>query len=566
MFSEKRNIQQLTSLIVKYGITEAVICPGSRNSAIVHNLKAAKLKCYEITDERSAGFFAIGLMEANGGKPVAVCVTSGSAVLNLAPAVCEAFYRNFPLLVITADRPERWIGQMDGQTMPQPNAFGNMVAKCVSLPEPTDEETAWYCNRLINEALIEQKNTNRPVHINVPITEPMFSFNEACLPDERLISFVGNSNLECEFTDEMKDVWRKAEKAIIIIGQMLPKEMEQCSYYLKVLYGKGSIIIAENLSNIHTVKELNGCYIGNFDEMIARNTFETPELVITLGGHIVSKRLKQFMRNNAPKHHWHISNVGELADLFMCCTDLIYSIPASFLHTLSLLDSGNDSKRKDYQNRMQAESCKTTDIKNSIMNGNLEFCDIKALHTFLPHINADWHIHVANSSMVRSLQSFFCGNNPVHCNRGVNGIEGSSSAAVGYWVASCTPTLLLTGDLSFFYDKNALWNNYVKAPQSPLRILIFNNGCGQIFHHLPGLEHSPYLHESIAASHTTTAEGIALECGAQYLSANNENELISLIPTFMSPSKDVKVLEVFTDSAIDEKEFKQYGYNLINQM
>ena len=156
--------------MLKAHITQAVVCPGSRNAAIVHNLQAAGIECYEVTDERSAGFFAIGLIEANGGKPVAVCVTSGSAVLNLSPAVSEAYYRMFPLLIITADRPPQWIGQMDGQTLLQSNAYGQMVAKSVSLPEPTNAEERWYCNRLINEAFIALQQTHRPVQINVPIT------------------------------------------------------------------------------------------------------------------------------------------------------------------------------------------------------------------------------------------------------------------------------------------------------------------------------------------------------------------------------------------------------------
>lgn len=543
MFSSKSNIQTLTALIVKKGIKEAVVCPGSRNSAIVHNLQAAGLTCYNITDERSAGFFAIGLMEANGGKPVIVCVTSGSAVLNLAPAVSEAYYRNFPLLAITADRPERWIGQMDGQTLPQPNAFGAMAVKCVSLPEPTDEEGRWYCNRLINEAFIEMDKSSRPVQINVPITEPMFDFIGTSLPDERLIEYVDNTPASSIISDNMLHAWKLAKRVMIVIGQMLPEEMALCSAHIKTLSDSGCAIIAENLSNIHTSQLLDGCYIGNFDEMIQRDAFETPDLIITIGGHIVSKRLKKIIRQNTPAQHWHVSPLGEPADLFMCCTSLIKATPEVFLSSLSSISSIADTNRKEYKEKVMHESSSIAAEKEE----NSDFNDINALKTTLSHIESQWHIHVANSSMVRNLQRLFKGTNPMHCNRGVNGIEGSVSAAAGYWAGSKAPTLLLTGDLSFFYDQNALWNNYVKSPQSPLRIFIINNGCGEIFHHLPGLEASPYLDSSIAAAHSTTAEGIAMECHAKYLSARSQKELLTALSSFTETENDVRILEVFED-------------------
>lgn len=545
MFSNKCNIQQLTALILKKGITEAVVCPGSRNSAIVHNLQAAGLTCYNITDERSAGFFAIGLIEANGGKPVAVCVTSGSAVLNLAPAVSEAFYRNFPLLVITADRPERWIGQMDGQTLPQPNAFGAMTVKSVSLPEPTDEEGRWYCNRLINEAFIEMDKTNRPVQINVPITEPMFDFSAPSLQEERLIEFVDNTLCECVMTSNMQEIWKASKKVMIVVGQMLPGEIQKCVPYLKSLHDGGCTIIAETLSNTHTTPLLEGEFIDNFDEMIRTECFETPDFIITLGGHIVSKRLKKLIRQNPPLHHWHISPIGEPSDLFMCCTSLIKANAESLLSSLSSAVSSMFSEvrdeRMEYSARLKEKSKECHN--NTILTNS--FDDKNVLNTILKNVDNDWRIHVANSSMVRNLQQIFSSSNTIHCNRGVNGIEGSVSAAVGYWAGSKSPTLLLTGDLSFFYDQNALWNNYVKSPQSPLRILIINNGCGEIFYHLPGLN-SPFLDNSIAASHTTTAEGIAMECHAQYLPATNEEELLAALTSFTKKDNDVRILEVFT--------------------
>lgn len=562
MFSVKPNIQQLTALMLKAHITQAVVCPGSRNAAIVHNLQAAGIECYEVTDERSAGFFAIGLIEANGGMPVAVCITSGSAVLNLSPAVSEAYYRMFPLLIITADRPPQWIGQMDGQTLPQSNAYGQMVAKSVSLPEPANAEERWYCNRLINEAFIALQQIHRPVQINVPITEPMFDFTAESLPNERLIEWTKSHASQDILTEAMREAWQNSNRILIVIGQMLPDEMEKIGLLLADLGRKGCIVLAENLSNVQISDEMENLYIGNFDEMLYAQHFETPDLVITIGGHIVSKRLKQHLRKNPPQWHWHISPNGEVADLFVCCTHLIEATPQNLLSVLCKEDTANLQLRQAYQNRMIRYADKIASIDRKIP----AFCDLKVLHDILPKIGNEWHLHVANSSMVRNVQLFFKGKNSIHCNRGVNGIEGSVSAAVGYWASSRKPTMLLTGDLSFFYDQNALWNKYIKSPATPLRILVLNNRCGQIFHHLPGLA-SPYLSNSITAHHETTAEGIAKECGATYMAvsckeSDAEAALQQTLQVFLQTDKSVKILEVFTDSSVNEQAYKEYYHQL----
>ena len=218
MFSTKPNIQQLTALLLKADVRQVVVCPGSRNAALVHNFQMAGLQCYEVTDERSAGFFAIGLMEANGGLPVAVCVTSGSAVLNLAPAVSEAYYRVLPLMVISADRPQRWVGQMDGQTLPQQDVFGQLSVKSVALPEADSDEELWHCNRLVNEALIEMRKTKRPVHINVPIAEPLFDFSSERLPEVRLMQWANGSDGKFLLTADMRQIWESTERVLILVG------------------------------------------------------------------------------------------------------------------------------------------------------------------------------------------------------------------------------------------------------------------------------------------------------------------------------------------------------------
>lgn len=527
MFSTKNNVLQLTSLMLKSGITEVVVCPGSRNIPLVHTFVASGMKCYEVTDERSAAFFALGLIEANGGRPVAVCCTSGSAVLNLAPAVSEAYYRPLPLLVITADRPQRWIGQMDGQTMRQPLAFSSCIRKVVTLPEvqTLDSEDSWHCNRLINEAFITLYRSAGPVHINVPISEPMFDFSAPTLPDERLIQYVP-SNTTFSLTPDMKESWHNAATTMLIVGQLSPEEAHTLAPSILSIAKSGCIIIAETLSNLHTIPELTPYLASNFEQVLAaEQPFPVPELIITLGGHIVSKRLKQYLRLHKPSAHWHISPLGEVADLFMSSTMLIHTTPTAFAEALA-------TEKKEGKHSYEPLYTNERDIK-----GDIE------IHTILSAIGPEWSLQVANSTMIRTVNRLLHTPNPVFCNRGINGIEGSISTAVGYWAGSHRPTLILTGDLSFFYDQNALWNTFVKHPEAPLRIVLLNNGCGDIFHHLPGLA-SPALDRYISASHNTTAEGAALQCGAHYTHTTSPETLNTVLPSFLSMENDVRILEI----------------------
>ena len=223
MFSNKKNVNILTALLAAHGIRHAVVCPGSRNAPIVHNLNEhPDIVCYPVTDERSAGFYAIGMMQALD-EPVVVCVTSGTALLNLAPAVAEAWYQHLPLIVVSADRPEPWIDQLDGQTLPQPGALGRFVRRTVSLPE-TEE---WYCNRLVNEALLDaMADDARPVHINVPITEPLFSFDVPQLPDVRMVMRTSPArDYDC-LHPALVDGLTAARRPMIVFGQTNPHYFE----------------------------------------------------------------------------------------------------------------------------------------------------------------------------------------------------------------------------------------------------------------------------------------------------------------------------------------------------
>ena len=427
MYTDKKNILQLVALLEAHGITKVVLCPGSRNIPLVHTLSNhPNFTCYPVTDERSAGYFAIGLA-LNGGKPAAVCCTSGTALLNLHPAVAEAFYQNVPLVVISADRPAAWIGQMDGQTLPQPGVFQNLVKKSVNLPEIHTEEDEWYCNRLVNEALLETKHHGKgPVHINVPISEPLFQFTSDALPEVRVITRYQGLNVYDRDYNDLIDRMNKYQKRMIIVGQMNLIYLFE-KKHTKLLY-KHFAWLTEHIGN----QTVPGIPVKNFDAAIYAMPEEkidqmTPELLITYGGHVVSKRLKKFLRQHPPKEHWHISPDGEIVDLYGALTTVIEMDPFEFLEKIASL---MDNRTPEYP-RVWENYCKI------IPEPDFAYSEMAAVGALIKGLPESCALHLANSSVIRYAQLYSVPSTvEICCNRGTSGIEGSLSTAVGYAAAS----------------------------------------------------------------------------------------------------------------------------------
>ena len=427
MYTDKKNILQLVALLEAHGITKVVLCPGSRNTPIVHTLSNhPNFTCYAVTDERSAGYFAIGLA-LNGGKPAAVCCTSGTALLNLHPAVAEAFYQNVPLVVISADRPAAWIGQMDGQTVPQPGVFQTLVKKSVNLPEIHTEEDEWYCNRLVNEALLETNHHGKgPVHINVPISEPLFQFTVDALPEVRVITRYQGLNVYDRDYNDLVDRMNKYQKRMIIIGQMNLIYLFE-KRYIKLLY-KHFAWLTEHIGN----QTVPGIPVKNFDAALYAMPEEkidqmVPELLITYGGHVVSKRLKKFLRQHPPKEHWHVSPEGEVVDLYGSLTTVIEMDPFEFLEKIaSLLDNRTPEYPRVWENY-----CKI------IPEPDFAYSEMAAVGALIKGLPESCALHLANSSVIRYAQLYSVPSTvEICCNRGTSGIEGSLSTAVGYAAAS----------------------------------------------------------------------------------------------------------------------------------
>ena len=555
MYSDKKNILQLVALLRAHGVTKVVLCPGSRNAPIVHTLAGhPDFTCYSVTDERSAGFFAIGLA-LQGGTPAAVCCTSGTALLNLHPAIAEAYYQKVSLVVISADRPAAWINQMDGQTLPQPGVFRSLVKKSVDLPEIHTDEDEWYCNRLLNEALLELNHHGKgPVHINVPVSEPLFQFTAESLPEVRVITRYQGLNVYDRDYDGLIDRLNKYNRRMMIVGQMNLIYLFE-KKYVKPLY-KHFLWLTEHLGN----QTIPGIPIRNFDAAIYSMSSErqndmTPELLITYGGHIVSKELKKYLRKHPPREHWHISTDGKIADLYGCLTTIIEMDPFEFLEKIAFL---LDNKPTNYP-LMWENYCKTVPMPE------LPYSEISAIGKLIQSLPEPCALHLANSSTIRYAQLFTIPPRvEICCNRGVNGIEGSLSTAIGYAVASTKLNFIIIGDLSFFYDMNALWNQNYGAN---IRILLLNNEGGEIFHTLPGMDKSSRSREFITAEHYTTAKGWAEERGFIYIKVTDEEELEDAMKQFTTPETLMQpmLMEVFTDKEKDTTLLREYYHGLKNK-
>ena len=551
MYCNKENVNILTALLAAHGIDHAVLCPGSRNAPIVHNLhECPDIQCYPVTDERSAGFYALGMAQALN-KSVAVCVTSGTALLNLAPAMAEAYYQHVPLVVISADRPPQWIDQLDGQTLPQLDALGRFVKKAVTLPEPHDEEERWFCNRLVNEALIETHHHGYgPVHINVPISEPLFDFNVKELPEERTICLLNPRCYQGLLLDCVGQ-FCLSKKPMVVIGQiavndLLPDDLLSISACAVVLH--------ESLS------------VGNggthFDEILDAIGTESdymPDFVLYLGDTMVSKRIKRFLRNLKDAHIWAVTEDGSLHDTSMNLYGIIEGHPADVLN--DLVDSAKMkviSGTSAFKERWSLALQKAADHARTYAPAYSQMTAVKNFEQRLTLLSSnpenEFFVHYANSSSVRLANIY--AQHYVYCNRGVNGIEGSLSTAAGFSCVTDENVFCVIGDLSFFYDQNALWNQNLKGN---LHILLLNNGCGGIFNTLKGLEGSPARSRFVAAEHHTTAEGICQQNDVVYLQAKNMDEMQQGIDTLLSIKSNRPVLlEVFTEAQTDAQVIQEY--------
>lgn len=542
MFSNKENINILISLLRQKGVSHAVVCPGSRNAPIVHDL-AQVMNCIPVTDERSAGFYAIGLAQATG-QPTVVCVTSGSALLNVAPAAAEAFYQHIPIIIISADRPRRWIDQQDGQTMWQAGALEKFVRKTVDLPEDASaQEEHWHCNRLVNEALLAATGfVPGPVHINVPLAEPLYEFTTPKLPHETLTESL--PKLRQDVPTEVLKRLIAADRPMVVVGQIAQHETQQ-AFCLNVIRDH-LVVLSERLTFSQSYP---------FDAALPTTNADieacAPDFVLYMGGTLVSKRLRQFLRKCHPKEIWEVNAEGKPHATFMQQTGIIACEPEEvlmFLHGFTRSFQPTQTQTDFFE--LWRKRIDAFRYKLRYQELPLPFSQMSVVKAFENQLaeRPDCYEHYANSSAVRLGNLFAC--KQIWCNRGINGIEGCLSTAAGFSLAIRRDVFCVIGDLAFFYDQNALWCNRLKGN---LRILLLNNGGGGIFQKFP-IDPEDKSFPYIIGANNRSAKYTCQQNHVDYITAYTQAGLSRALREFFTrPVDRAIVLEVFTDAENDAK-------------
>ena len=254
-----------------------------------------------------------------------------------------------------------------------------------------------------------------------------------------------------------KEAWNKATKKLVLVGELSPNSVEQ--QYLDVLAKDSSVVVlTEKTSNLHHLT-----FIDQIDTLItpfSDDDFKTfqPEILLTFGGMIISKRIKAFLRKYKPAYHWHVDSLRAY-DTFDALTHHFKTTINTFL--CELLDENVNNSFYHYQSHI-ATIWKDRVVKHSHYTNKIPFSDFKVFDFISKNLPKNRQLQVSNSSAIRYLQLFDLeATIQVFCNRGTSGIDGSTSTAIGAAMVSSMPTILITGDISFLYDSNALWNNYI---------------------------------------------------------------------------------------------------------
>jgi 2-succinyl-5-enolpyruvyl-6-hydroxy-3-cyclohexene-1-carboxylate synthase len=538
--------QSIIQIFLAKGVTDIVISPGSRNAPLTIGFAGnPKFKCYSVADERCAAFFALGIAQQTG-RPVAVLCTSGSAVLNFYPAVAEAFYSQIPLVVISADRPPEKIDIGDGQTIRQENVFLNHSLYNANLTPNASPSNDLEINTALNMA-----HTRRgPVHINAPFEEPLYETVKKLSIDVTLTPYARyNRSLSIEDIKASTNIWNAATRKLILVGSLEPDSIEPEIQQL-LADDESIVVMTEATSNLR-----HPAFIGNIDRVITPFTPDDylrmqPEILLTVGGMIVSKRIKAFLRKLRPEHHWHVDPLRAY-NTFGALTHHFEIQPNEFFEQFLPFTR---KVKSDYAVQASRISFRR-DERHLTFVEKAPYSDLKVFSRLIPAIPQGVDVQVSNSAAIRYMQLFeIPADMKVFCNRGTSGIDGSTSTAIGAAVGSGNPTVLITGDVSFFYDSNALWNNNI--PDN-FKIIVVNNGGGGIFRILPGHKETPVFNTFFETEHNLNASHLAAMYKFGYMTASDDNQLKQKLAKFFKEKGRV-ILEIFTPTRTNDAVLKEY--------
>ena len=548
--TDKNSVRQLASLLVSYGVSTVVMSPGSRNAPLLVAFeRQPEIETHMVIDERSAGFIALGMADAKS-EPIALVCTSGTAPLNYAPAVAEAYYRKIPLIVITADRPYEWIDQDDSQTIIQPGIYANYIKGTFDIPVDSDDpDRKWYVNRALNDALTLATQGNQgPVHINVRIAEPVGRVVDVDnLPVRNISTRVTYNYPQYEFTVFSHDIV-DSKGVLIIIGFLSSKDAGLVFDLNKLARLPNVVVLHEAQANLH------GCgegYIPNIDATLSCLPADVPEpdIVITIGGALTSRMIKEKVRSMQNVKHWSICQSDHSVD---CFRHLDWHFNAAPFYVLNSLVETIDTIDKDMTptefKQVWLQASEDAKIKSKKFAENAPWSDFKAMNYIMTHLPESYNLQLSNGTAVRYAQLFeYSHLARIFCNRGVSGIDGCTSTAIGFSLFNEKPTVLISGDMSFQYDIGALATTFI--PRN-FKIVVLSNGGGGIFRFIAATRHLDEVEKCFAGPVNLPLKALAEAYGMNYYCADNEEVLPDTFALWLNENDAPSILEIKTDGQI----------------
>ena len=636
-------IHNIPEICAQLGITDVVLSPGSRCAPLtIAFARHPAIRVRTVPDERAAAFIGLGLAQAQR-RAVALVCTSGTAGLNYAPAVAEAFFQQIPLVVFTADRPPEWIDQLDGQTIRQTDLYGAHAKGSFTFPtDITHPDAQWHATRIVSEAVgLAEQFPAGPVQVNVPLREPFYPKQGEELqfgPVKVTRELPGRPQLPATMLQELREAIQSTSRVLVVVGQhpadtTLRLALQQFAAVWQVP------VVGDLIANLHLPAagyDQRLRPLGRQDVFMAvpesgLKEALRPELLITFGQSLISKALKLYLRNARPAQHWHIQPAGPVADTFQSLTKVVRMEPADFFGVLSEVSSNSvvtpdnqqytgsiptegsvtsqskaasvseapgsgpdgtqtfvtaqdatrvaprprplgepkrltwtetkfDAAKAAYLKPwLAAESWATNFLQEFMQQHNPPFNEFTAIYRALQLLPDHTALHLANSMAVRyaNILGLPTGRmTEVFANRGTSGIDGCTSTAVGTALAQPErPVVLLTGDMAFFYDRNAFWHNY---PLPNLRVVLLNNHAGGIFRLIDGPRQQPELEELFETRQPLRAENTARDFGLRYFAVSTFAELESALPVFFAAESGAALLEITTDSPTNAEFFEHY--------
>jgi len=551
----RQGIKNIPEICFQQGVRTVIIAPGSRNAPLILAFTAHPgLECLSMTDERSAAYFAVGMTQ-HSSEPVALVCTSGTAVLNFAPAIAEAYYQNLPLIVFTADRSAETIDQADGQTIRQSNIYANYIKSAVEIPvETTLSVDLIFSDRQVSQAIdIAVTSPCGPVQINVPLREPIY----AALPEDHsqpkiIKTLKAEVTLPKESLQKLTDSWRSYTRKLVVIG-VQPKNESLNALANKLSMEPDVVVIGENLSNISGEKIICRPEVLFASLSLNEKGSFQPDLLITIGHSAISKQMKLYLKAYQPVEHWQFESSLPYADTYQSLTTIIPGSATSILEQMPLGKTESDFSGI-YLQQMHIIS-----KRHDAFVEDDRLSDMRAVTNLLKLLPSDTVLQLANSTSVRWTQLFPTRNDlSYYCNRGTSGIDGSLSTAAGFAYSSKQNTLYLTGDLSFIYDSNGMWNNYLGAN---FKVIVLNNNGGNIFKFIGDPKLMADCERFFTTPHHVKIKPLMEAYGLNYLGCDKSEDLEERLLSLFNADK-ATVLEIFTDADLNTENYKGYFKNI----